>query len=82
MQQPPGLGMAKGMKARLLTGMEKVGGKDEWLMKKCLFDLPPGDFVSVPILFPITVVPLKSCDLAEVDRHEFAALMYIDMIYG
>jgi len=51
-------------------------------MKKCLFNLPPGDLVSVPILIPITVVPLKSCDLAEVDRHEVAALMYIDMIYG
>ena len=74
--------MAEGMKARLLTGMEKVRCNDEWLMKKGLFDLPPGDLVSVPILFPITVVPLKSCDLAEVDRHEVAALMYINMIYG
>ena len=74
--------MAEGMKARLLTGMEKVRCNDEWLMKKGLFDLPPGDLVSVPILFPITVVPLKSCDLAEVDDHEVAALMYINMIYG
>lgn len=60
--------MTKGIKPSFLVGIRGVGCNDEWLMEECLLNLPPRDLVIVPILVPISFVPLKPRDLAEINH--------------